>query len=83
MQSPVVRSAEEMANKAPFNLIFPAYLMAFGVVVFLIAPTVLELDAFRMDKVIGEGSNGARSKIENLHVRPNPTLAPIQPARNR
>jgi tight adherence protein C len=38
--------AEEMANKAPFKLLFPAYMLAFGAGILLISPTVLELVAF-------------------------------------
>jgi hypothetical protein len=75
--------AEELANKAPFKLLFPAYLMAFGAAIFLIAPTVLEIDAFRKDNMIGEGITEASSKIQNANTNPMPTSAPRQPARNR
>lgn len=44
--------ADEMANKAPFKLLFPAYLMAFGAAILLIAPTVLEFNEFRAKNVI-------------------------------
>jgi len=39
--------AEAMANKAPFKLLFPAYLMAFGAAILLIGPAILELNTFR------------------------------------
>jgi tight adherence protein C len=75
--------AEELANKAPFKLLFPAYLMAFGAAIFLIAPTVLEIDAFRKENMIGEGINDARTKIENMNSNPVPALAPRTPNRTR
>src|SRR5262249_49171170 len=39
--------ADEMANKAPFKLLFPAYLMAFGAGILLISPAALEFANFR------------------------------------
>src|SRR5205823_1416973 len=38
--------ADEVANKAPFKLLFPAYMMAIGAGILLISPTVLELAYF-------------------------------------
>jgi tight adherence protein C len=38
--------AEEVANKAPFKLLFPAYMLAIGAGILLISPTVLELAGF-------------------------------------
>src|SRR5206468_5798791 len=45
--------ADEMANKAPFKLLFPAYLMAFGAGILLISPAVLEFQNFRQRNLIG------------------------------
>lgn len=44
--------AEELANKAPFKLLFPAYLLAFGAGIFLIAPTALEFGEFQKSNLI-------------------------------
>jgi tight adherence protein C len=45
--------ADEMANKAPFKLLFPAYLLAFGAVILLISPTLLEFSDFFRRNPIG------------------------------
>jgi tight adherence protein C len=57
--------ADEMANKAPFKLLFPAYLMAFGAGILLISPAVLEFQNFRQKNLIGSNISQARNFLEN------------------
>jgi tight adherence protein C len=44
---------EEMANRAPFRLLFPAYLMAIGAAILILAPAVMELTDFRHNNMLG------------------------------
>jgi tight adherence protein C len=57
--------ADEMANKAPFKLLFPAYLMAFGAGILLISPAVLEFQNVRQRNILGSNIEGARNFLEN------------------
>src|SRR5262249_13629218 len=52
MRTNIRQKADEMANKAPFKLLSPAYLMAIGAALLIISPTVLEFDAFRRSNVV-------------------------------
>lgn len=58
------QKADEMANKAPFKLLFPAYLLAIGAAVLLISPTVLEFRAFRETNLIGDITQQARQGLQ-------------------
>lgn len=68
--------ADEMANKAPFKLLFPAYLLAIGAAILLISPTVLEFAAFRQANMIGQTINESRRALQEPAV---PT-APVPPS---
>jgi tight adherence protein C len=52
MRTNMRQRADEMANKAPFKMLFPAYLLAIGACILLIAPTVLEFAEFRRNALI-------------------------------
>ena len=56
--------ADEMANKAPFKLLFPAYMMAFGAGIILISPVVLEWQSFRRTNLIGNEIGRNRELIK-------------------
>ena len=58
------QQAEEMANKAPFKLLFPAYLMAFGAGILLISPAVLEFTRFTNNNVINNSIFKARDILK-------------------
>jgi hypothetical protein len=58
--------ADEMANKAPFKLLFPAYLMAIGAGILLISPAFLEFQNFHYRNVISSGINEARETIHGF-----------------
>ncbi len=55
--------AEELANKAPFKMLIPAYLMAFGAAALLICPVFLEMNEFRKENLIGTNIDGARQQL--------------------
>jgi tight adherence protein C len=57
--------ADEMANKAPFKLLFPAYMMAFGAGILLISPAVLEWQNVRSRNILGSNIEAARNFLEN------------------
>ncbi len=57
--------ADEMANKAPFKLLFPAYLMAFGAGILLISPAVLEFQNFRRHNVLSNALEEGRQFLAN------------------
>jgi tight adherence protein C len=57
--------ADEMANKAPFKLLFPAYLLAFGAAILLISPAVLEFQSFRHHNLISSDIEQGRTFLEN------------------
>jgi tight adherence protein C len=57
--------ADEMANKAPFKLLFPAYMMAAGAGILLIAPAVLTFQNFRQKNMIATDLQGARNFLES------------------
>lgn len=66
--------ADEMANKAPFKLLFPAYLMAFGAAILLIGPVVLEFSRFReqpdLREISTQGREAAKSFDPNQRATP-------------
>lgn len=66
--------AEELANKAPFRLIFPAYVMAIGAAILIISPAALELAAFRRSNVLGSSREGLQG-LESPTIVPNTTPA--------
>src|SRR5262249_5041686 len=57
--------ADEMANKAPFKLLFPAYMMAAGAGILLISPAVLEWQKMRHRNIVGSSIDANRSFLEN------------------
>jgi tight adherence protein C len=64
--------AEELANKAPFKLLFPAYLLAFGAAIFLISPTALEFSQFQKSNLIQDAIRQATDQLKEP-VAPPPT----------
>jgi tight adherence protein C len=73
MRTNMRQRADEMANKAPFKLLFPAYLMAIGAAVLIITPSVLEFNAFRRANTIGALNEEAR---KSLNTPGSTTTAP-------
>lgn len=63
MRTNIRQRADEMANNAPFKLLFPAYLMALGAAVLIISPTVLEFNSFRESNLIQEMNLEARKAV--------------------
>src|SRR5262249_37705984 len=57
--------ADEMANAAPFKLLFPAYLMAFGAGILLLSPAILEFRNFRQRNLIGANLEQARGFLQD------------------
>ena len=57
--------ADEMANKAPFMLLFPAYLLAAGAGILLIAPAILTFQNTRQKYSIGNHMQTARNFLAN------------------
>jgi tight adherence protein C len=55
--------AEELANKAPFKLLFPAWLLAAGAAILLISPTALEFADFFRSNVIRDSINSAQKQL--------------------
>jgi tight adherence protein C len=78
MRTNMRQRADEMANRAPFKLLFPAYLMAVGAAVLIITPSVLEFNAFRRANLIGDLNQEAVKKLEEPPARlpesPPPTV---------
>jgi tight adherence protein C len=64
--------ADEMANKAPFKLLFPAYLLAAGAAILLIAPTVLEFSDFFKQNMIRDSINNAAKELRTPAAPPPP-----------
>jgi tight adherence protein C len=60
--------ADELANKAPFQLLFPAYLLAIGAGILLVAPTVLEFNAFRRSALITNSIHDARQNMKEYNL---------------
>jgi tight adherence protein C len=56
--------ADEMANKAPFMLLFPAYLLAAGAGILLIAPAILTFQNTRQKYAIGNDLSSVRNFLE-------------------
>ena len=52
-----------MANRAPFKLLFPAYLMALGAAVLIISPTILEFNDFRRNNVLQKLNSESQEKL--------------------
>jgi tight adherence protein C len=65
--------AEELANKAPFKLLFPAYLLAFGAAIFLISPTALEFSQFQKSNLIQDAIRQATDQLKAPVVPPPPS----------
>src|SRR5262249_16801990 len=62
--------ADEMTNKVPFKLLFPAYLLAIGAAILILSPTVLEFAQFRKNNVIsGAISKAGTDLTENRDLR--------------
>jgi tight adherence protein C len=72
--------ADEAANKAPFKLLFPAYLMAIGAAILIMSPTVLEFAQFRRNNVIGGDISKAREDLQSFK---DPRLLPQDRAATR
>jgi tight adherence protein C len=75
MRTNMRQRADEMANKAPFKLLFPAYLMAIGAAVLIISPSVLEFNAFRRANLIDNLNQEAVKKMK----QPTPQAAEPRP----
>jgi tight adherence protein C len=79
MRTNMRQRADEMANKAPFKMLFPAYLLAFGACILLIAPTVLEFAEFRRNALIStsikEGKKLLREE-QDIKKEAETTLTP-------
>ena len=52
MRTNMRQRADEMANKAPFKLLFPAYIMAIGAAILVISPPVLEISRIRSSNLL-------------------------------
>jgi tight adherence protein C len=65
--------ADEMTNKVPFKLLFPAYLLAIGAAILILSPVVLEFAQFRRNNLIGGDITKAGADLkkadENFDVR--------------
>ena len=57
--------ADEAANKAPFKLLFPAYLMAIGAAILVISPTILEFNHFRKENTLGKERERGLKALES------------------
>jgi tight adherence protein C len=76
--------ADEMSNRAPFRMLFPAYMMAIGAAILILAPAVMELTEFRRSNMLGgvrstmpgDIKQGAPATLPNL----NDQTAPPAPA---
>jgi tight adherence protein C len=74
--------AEETANKAPFRVMFPSYLMAIGAAILIVSPTVLEFRAFRQANTLGQYNRESRDKLAEPvagTAAPTEEPAPIAP----
>jgi tight adherence protein C len=58
--------AEEMANKAPFKLLFPAYMLAFGALILLFSPAILEASRILNTNNIGNTIRQAGEDIKKV-----------------
>src|SRR5207248_228678 len=72
--------AEEMANRAPFKLLFPAYLMALGAAVLIISPTVLEFNEFRRNNEVRRSNEKAKDSLKEKGRSRQTPAAPSLPA---
>lgn len=58
--------AQELANRAPFKLLFPAYIMGIGAAILIVSPPVLEMGAMRRSNFL----------TNNRDLLPNQTTTP-------
>jgi tight adherence protein C len=58
--------AEEMANKAPFKLLFPAYMLAFGALILLFSPAILEASRILNANNIGNTIRQAGEDVKKV-----------------
>src|SRR5262249_44133168 len=61
--------ADEVANQAPFKLLFPAFMMAIGAAILLISPVILEFAAFRRNNLIGGNMTRARELLKTGQLK--------------
>lgn len=71
--------AEETANKVPFKMLFPAYLLAFGAAILLLSPSILEFSSFRKSNMIGGDITKARNLLRGVPNNPPPAEGEAQP----
>jgi tight adherence protein C len=73
--------ADEMANKAPFKLLFPAYMMAAGAGILLIAPAILTFSNFRQKNMVATEIQGVGRflETEDKKMRSPSNAAPEEP----
>ncbi len=68
--------ADETANKAPFKLLFPAYLLAMGAAILLVSPAALEFNNFRKQNMVGNTIKDVKELLKPKQPGPNPTPNP-------
>src|SRR5262249_34408868 len=66
--------ADMAANRAPFKLMFPSYLMAIAAAILIISPTILEFRAFRKANDIGKTNKESRDSLSS-----QPSSVPTSP----
>jgi tight adherence protein C len=64
--------ADELANKAPFKLLFPAYLLVFGAAILIFSPVALEFAAFRRANILGNTMQESREGLRQLPSQQRP-----------
>ena len=74
--------ADEMANKAPFKLLFPAYVLALGAAILLISPTILEFRDFREKNMMGAIRDDSKKGLESPASRTPAAQTPAAPGVN-
>lgn len=68
--------ADELANKAPLKLLFPAYLLVFGAAILIFSPVAMEFAAFRRANLIGDTIQQSRESLKQPPGRlPSPPAA--------
>jgi pilus assembly protein TadC len=73
--------ADEVANKAAFKLLFPAYLLALGAGILLISPAILEFSSFARHNLIGNALRQSREDLGELrNLPPSVPQNPPEPA---
>jgi tight adherence protein C len=68
--------ADEMANKAPFKLLFPAYLLAFGALILLFSPAILEAGRILSANNIGGAIRQASDDLQKVEPGNGPPANP-------